>query len=130
MSAIPLSSNSRPLNLPRFGGRIPRPSIGLTSALLLLAALAVAALMLLPPLYLVVRTAESGQAAVDLLLKTSTLTALWQTILLAASVTVASAVLAVPMAWLTICSDLPGRRLWFVAAALPLVLPSYIVAYL
>jgi iron(III) transport system permease protein len=130
MSAIPLGNRTRTVNLPQWEGRIKWPFGSLTSTFLLLAALAVAALMLLPPLYLMVRTAESGRAALDLLLKPSTLTALWQTILLATSVTVASAVLAIPMAWLTVCSDLPGRRFWFVAAALPLVLPSYIVAYL
>ncbi|MCO5195020.1 MAG: iron ABC transporter permease, partial [Anaerolineae bacterium] len=39
-------------------------------------------------------------------------------------------VIAVPLAWLTTATDLPGRRYWFVATALPLVLPSYVAAYL
>ncbi|HEX8207847.1 MAG TPA: iron ABC transporter permease, partial [Solirubrobacteraceae bacterium] len=37
---------------------------------------------------------------------------------------------AVPVAWLTVRTDLPGRRIWAVLCALPLVIPSYIGAYL
>jgi iron(III) transport system permease protein len=44
-------------------------------------------------------------------------------------VTAAAIALAVPLAWLTVRTDLPGRRLWTVAAVLPLVIPSYIGAY-
>ena len=38
--------------------------------------------------------------------------------------------IAVPLAWLTVRTDLPGRRAWAVLCALPLVIPSYIGAYL
>jgi iron(III) transport system permease protein len=86
--------------------------------------------MLLTPTYLLVRTVGSGQTALDILVKPTTITALFNTVLLAGSVTLASAVLAVPIAWLTVCTDLPGRRFWTVAASLPLVLPSFVVAYL
>ena len=34
-----------------------------------------------------------------------------------------------PDAWLVTRTDLPGRRLWAVAAALPLVIPSYVAAF-
>jgi iron(III) transport system permease protein len=97
--------------------------------LLLLASL-VALLMLLPPIYLLVRTVEAGQAALDILLRPSTIATLGRTLLLASSVTAASALIAVPIAWLTACTDLPGRRFWTISAALPLVLPSYVVAFL
>lgn len=106
------------------------PQWELSSLFLLLAGLAVAALMLLPPSYLVIRAGSAGQAAVDVLFKSTTLAALVRTLLLAGSVTLASALLAVPMAWLTTCTDLPGRRLWTILSALPLVLPSYVAAYL
>jgi iron(III) transport system permease protein len=86
--------------------------------------------MLLPPAYLIVRTTGAGGAALDVLLRATTLATLARTVLLAASVTVASALLAVPLAWLTVSTDLPGRRFWAVATALPLVLPSYVAAYL
>jgi iron(III) transport system permease protein len=43
----------------------------------------------------------------------------------------ASAVaLALPLAWLTVRTDLPGRRVWATLTTLPLVIPSYIGAYL
>jgi iron(III) transport system permease protein len=45
---------------------------------------------------------------------------------LAAVVTAASVAVAVPLAWLTARTDLPGRRAWAVLAALPLVIPSYV----
>jgi iron(III) transport system permease protein len=97
---------------------------------LLLLALLVGALMLLTPAYLLVRTMGAGQAAVDMLLRPTTMQTLGRTVWLATTVTVASAVLAVPLAWLTTATDLPGKRFWTVAAALPLVLPSYVGAYL
>lgn len=96
----------------------------------LLIALAVSALMLLVPLYLVVRTVESGQPVLEMLSRPATLAALLKTGWLAITVTVGAAVLAVPIAWLTTFTDLPGRRFWTIAAALPLVLPSFIMAYL
>ena len=49
---------------------------------------------------------------------------------LAAAVTASAIALAVPLAWLTTRTDLPGRRLWATLTTLPLVIPSYIGAYL
>ena len=49
---------------------------------------------------------------------------------LAAAVTATAIAIAVPLAWLTVRTDLPGRRVWAVLCALPLVIPSYIGAYL
>ncbi len=97
---------------------------------LTLLALLVGGLMLLPLAYLLLRAAGSGETAVATLLRPSTFATLWRTLLLAGSVTFASAVIAVPLAWLTSSTDLPGRRAWAVAVALPLVLPSYVAAYL
>jgi iron(III) transport system permease protein len=49
--------------------------------------------------------------------------------LLVAGVTVASVGLGVPLAFLTVRTDLPFRRFWTVAVSLPLVIPSYIGAF-
>ncbi|MBA2239944.1 MAG: iron ABC transporter permease, partial [Solirubrobacterales bacterium] len=49
---------------------------------------------------------------------------------LAASVVAAAIVIALPIAWLTVRTDLPGRRLWATLCTLPLVIPSYVGAYL
>jgi iron(III) transport system permease protein len=43
-------------------------------------------------------------------------------------VTVAATVLGVALAWLVVRTDLQGARAWGVAAALPLVIPSYVTA--
>jgi iron(III) transport system permease protein len=97
---------------------------------LILAAATVAGLVLLPVAYLLVRTIGAGDAAVSILLKPTTWQTLGRTVWLSGAVTLASVLLAVPLAWLTVCTDLPGRRFWAVATALPLVLPSYVAAYL
>lgn len=54
---------------------------------------------------------------------------LWQTGLLAVSVTVAAVVIALPIAWLTVRTDLPLRRFWVVSTALPLAIPTYVGGY-
>jgi len=98
--------------------------------LLWLAAVSIAGLLLLTPAYLLVRALGAGQTALDTLVKLSTLQALGRTLLLVGAVTFASAALAVPLAWLTVCTDVRGRRVWAIVLALPLVLPSYVAAYL
>jgi iron(III) transport system permease protein len=118
------------IKLPRSSGWTVRLSLSWPYLLLMLIALGVAGLLLLTPVYLVVRAAESGAAAWQTLSRPSTVQAFGRTTLLAASVTAASVLIAVPLAWLTTRTDLPGRRAWAVAAALPLVLPSYVAAYL
>ena len=40
----------------------------------------------------------------------------------------AALAVGVPLAWLVVRTDLPGRRFWGVAASLPLVIPSFIAA--
>ena len=51
---------------------------------------------------------------------------LWSTIRLAVSVTAASVVISVPIAWLTTRTDLPWRRFWVVVTAMPLAVPTYV----
>lgn len=132
MSATPvIGKRAISLPRPRLAQRGVRPiNWNPSSYFLLLLALLVGALMLLTPAYLLVRTIGAGQAAVDMLMRPSTVQTLGRTIWLATTVTLASAVVAVPLAWLTTCTDMPGKRFWTVTAALPLVLPSYVGAYL
>lgn len=98
--------------------------------LLWLAAGAVAGLVLLPVAYLVVRTATAAADAWLVLLRPSTGAALGRTAVLAASAVACSLAVGLPLAWLTHATDLPGRRAWRVVLALPMVLPSYVGAYL
>jgi iron(III) transport system permease protein len=88
----------------------------------------VAALAALPLAYLVVRGAGAGSDAWGVLWRPSTLELVARTLLLVAAVTAAATVLGVALAWLVVATDLPGRRVWGVAAALPLVVPSYVTA--
>ncbi len=88
------------------------------------------AVLLLPTLYLVIRAVEGGPAAWAVLQRAATLATLGRTALLVVCVTALAAAIAIPLAWLTVRTDLPGRQLWAVLTALPLVIPSYVGAYL
>ncbi len=90
----------------------------------------IAALMLLPLAYLLLRASSAGAAdAARLLLRLQTLEIIRNSLVLAALVTSLSLVISLPLAWLTVRSDLPGRQVWSVLAALPLVIPSFIGSY-
>jgi iron(III) transport system permease protein len=90
----------------------------------------VAAALLLPTSYLLIRAAEAGEQAWQNLLRLRTVETLWRTVGLAISVTLVATLIAVPLAWLTTRTDLPLRRLWAALLPLPLVIPSYVGAYL
>ena len=85
------------------------------------------AAMLLPLAYLVVRSFEGGRSGfAEVVLDGETFAVLGRSALLAAVVTGVSVGVAVPLAWLTARTDLPGRQAWAVLVALPLVIPSYV----
>ena len=90
----------------------------------------VAALILLVPAYLLLRVGSGWAEAWQTFSQQRTLEILANTLKLAVSVTAASTLIAVPLAWLTTHTDLPGKKLWAVIVALPLVVPSYVAAYL
>ena len=94
------------------------------------AAAPVAALLVLPAAYLMIRAFDGGQTAWARMIHPGTLAAIGRTAWLALTVTAASAAVAVPLAWLTVRTDLPLRRLWAVLSPLPLVIPSYVSAFL
>ena len=82
--------------------------------------------MALPLTYLVVRTLGAGDEAWELLFRMRVLETLGRAVLLALAVAGGCIVLAVPLAWLTVRTDLPFRRVWSVLTVLPLVIPSYV----
>jgi len=90
--------------------------------------MAIAALCLAPPVYLLVRVFEAPSTAWDALTTSSTARLLLRTVLLAVCVTTLAIAIALPLAWLTERTDLPARRLLGILAALPLAIPSYIGA--
>ncbi len=92
-------------------------------------ALVIGLLLLLSPAYLVVRALGAGGEFWDLLLRWRVLELLLRTLILVGVVTGASCAIALPLAWLTIRSDLPLARVWGVVLALPLVMPSYVAGF-
>lgn len=93
-------------------------------------ALVIAILLLTSPAYLILRTIGAGSEAVDLIFRATTLGVVWRTVALMAGVMIGCIIIAAPLAWLTVRSDLPARGFWRVITMLPLALPSYIVGFI
>ena len=91
-------------------------------------ALLVAALMALPISYLIMRAAASGGDALEIIAQAETVKILFRTLMLALSVMLATLAIALPVAWLTVRTDMPGKKILSVLTALPLVVPSYVSA--
>lgn len=86
--------------------------------------------MVLPVVYLVIRASNAGPAkAWETITEPRTLQLLGRTVMLTLAVTLASVILAVPLAWLTARTDLPWRSFWIITSALPLVIPSYVAGF-
>ena len=102
------------------GRRAPRLLVG--------AATIVALLAVVPIGYLVVRALSADDSARALAPLSTTIELAWSTTVLAFGVVVAALLVGVPFAWLVVRTDLPGRRVWGLAASLPLVIPSFVAA--
>ena len=96
--------------------------------LLVGAAILVALTAVVPVAYLAVRALSADEAARALSPLSTTIDLAWETTVLAFGVVAATLVVGVPLAWLVVRTDLPGRRFWGVAASLPLVIPSFVAA--
>ncbi len=59
----------------------------------------------------------------------NSLTPLRNTFLLGVSVALSAAVVGTGLAWLVVRTDLPARKVWAIAAPLPLAFPSFVGAY-
>lgn len=97
-------------------------------AFLWVPAAVVLALLAVPLVYLVLRATEAGNETWDVVLRRRTFDIFRNTAILAVGVGAATVAVAVPFAWLTSRTDLPGRRLWATAAIMPLIIPSYVGA--
>lgn len=99
-------------------------------AFLIIAAAIGAIAIVLPLLYLILRTAGLGAGELwELLWRGRTRTVFVNSALMAAAVTGFSALIAVPLAFLTLRTDLPGRRFWLIGTTLPLAIPSYVGSF-
>ena len=91
--------------------------------------LLIAAALALPLIYLILRALGAEGGLWEVIVRWRTLEILGRSALLAVTVTSLSVAVSVPLAWLTVRSDLPFKRFWSVATALPLVIPSYLGAF-
>lgn len=107
------------------------PSDGeLPTAMLVVASVAVAVLVTSPLFWLALRTTEVRfDRALSLVVSGRTAGILLNSIGLTLGVTALSILIGVPLAVLTVRTDLPYARLWTIVIALPLVIPSYIGAF-
>ena len=98
---------------------------------LLIGAAAVAVVVTsIPLLYLIVRTVDAGWASIAAALwRQRTLDTTLTSLGLVVGVVVGCLILAVPTAWLLARTSIPGRPIFLVTAALPLAVPSYVMAY-
>ena len=102
-----------------------RRSIGL-----ILLSGAVAAVAIFPVTWIFVRALEVDPVrAMEIVLRPRSLEVVLNSVLLMASVTLLSILIGVPLAFLTVRTDIPFRRFWTVVCALPLAIPSYLGAF-
>jgi iron(III) transport system permease protein len=87
-------------------------------------------LVLLPIGYVLVRTVQAGTSGIAQdLLRPYTFHLLFNTVILAGSVTILASTIALAAAWCTERCDLPGRRWWRLITALPLAMPAYVSSF-
>jgi iron(III) transport system permease protein len=97
---------------------------------LLFASGAVAALVVTPLTWLVLAGLEVAPTrALDLLTRPTTVDVFINSAIMVAATTLLCVLVGVPLAWLTVRTDLPFSRFWSVAVTLPLVIPSYLGAF-
>lgn len=109
------------LRWPASAGRPPLVLLGIAAAVVLLA--------VVPLAYLVLRAAAGGADAFVPIFRPRTLELVVSTLALGLSVAAAAVSVGVPLAWLTVRTDLPGRRTWAILAIAPLAIPSYLLAF-
>jgi len=113
--------------IPGFGQR--DSGEGFPLGLTLVAGL-VAAAVVLPLSWLFIRAVTVDPfRAWGMLVRQGNIEVAINSLLLMIGVTVLSVLIGVPLAYLTVRTDLPFRRFWTIVVALPLVIPSYIGAF-
>jgi iron(III) transport system permease protein len=87
-------------------------------------------LSLIPFGYLLVRVFGAGfDSFVESIERTRTLELLANSLLMAIAVSLSAMLIGTLQAWIAVRSNLPGRKVFAVLAALPLAIPSYVAAY-
>ncbi|WP_205849065.1 ABC transporter permease [Natronospirillum operosum] len=87
-------------------------------------------LMTLPLFYLVLRALQADWATVQhLVFRPRNLDLMLNTLRLMFGVAAVCTAIALPLAWLVVKTDLPGRRWVTLLAVMPLAVPGYVMAY-
>ncbi len=89
----------------------------------------VCVLALIPIVYLAVRASGADDEALRVLLRPRSVQLLVTSLLVCLGTATGAVALGVPLAWLTLRTDLPARRAWTVLVIAPLAVPSYLLAY-
>jgi iron(III) transport system permease protein len=97
---------------------------------LIIAAVIPAAAVVLPLVYLVLRAAQvAPEQWLTLLTQGQALTVFLNSAVLALLTPCLATLVAVPIAFLTLRTDLPWRRFWLMATILPLAIPDYVIGF-
>ncbi len=106
------------------------PAAGERPVALTLLSGAVAAILVFPLSWVIIRAAAvDADRAVGILFQARTLEIFLNSLLLMFGVTVLSIGIGVPLAVLTVRTDLPARRFWTIVVSLPLAVPSWLGAF-
>lgn len=85
---------------------------------------------LLPLLYVLLRTAQIGFSQLsEIIVSARTVELIVNSLVLTIAVSITSMVLGTAQAWLCTRTNLPSKRLYRLAAVLPLAFPSYVLAF-
>lgn len=116
--------------MPRGPAALTHTNTGRRPLALAVLCVAIAVALVIPLAWLVIEAVrvEPGRAWA-LLVSAGTARIFLNSLLLMGGVTGCSILLGVPLAYLTVRTDLPLARFWSVAVALPLVVPSYVGAF-
>ncbi|HAC16238.1 MAG TPA: iron ABC transporter permease [Bacteroidetes bacterium] len=90
----------------------------------------IAAGVLLPLVYLVLRASEADwDVSSNLIFRERNFTLLMNTIKLTLGVLITTTLIASPLAWLTVRTDIPHKKWLTLISVMPLAIPGYILAY-
>ncbi len=103
-------------HLPRWYFLLPAVFVGLS--------------VLIPLVYLIVRALDADpELSADLVFRYRNLELLFNTLLLALGTLLIGTLIALPLAWITTRTDIPGRKILMLLGVLPLAIPGYVMAY-
>lgn len=90
--------------------------------------------IVIPLIYLIIRAGSIGsmeelQELVNFIFNVRILRILWNSIGMATASTAIAALISIPYAFLTVKTDLPGRKFWSVVSTLPLAIPTYVGSF-